>query len=120
MNPQLAERIIHVPQLYEAGNKSTAVLLKDAGLPEADSLPSAQEVEETLRQEPALADMWLERGGDQRLAGGWGIERDEQGAWHVQDFSGGPGLVEKNRIKACAEFIVRYVSFIGDALKRWR
>jgi hypothetical protein len=116
----LAERIVHVPELYEAGTRSTAALLKDASLPEADQLLSTQQVEDALRREPELTDLWLERGGDQRLAGGWGIERDGNGAYRVQNFSNGKGLTERNRFRACAEFVVHYVSFIGDVLRRWR
>ncbi len=63
-------------------------------------------------------DHWLERGHDQRLAGGWGIECDGE-RYRVQCFGGGPALVETNRLHATAEFIVRYVGTIADVVRRY-
>jgi hypothetical protein len=78
-----------------------------------------ESVEDALRRDPGLADRWLERGHDQRLTGGWGIECDH-GQYRVQSYSSGRHLVEKKKIHAVAEFIVRYVAFIGDVLSRHR
>jgi hypothetical protein len=119
MSSQLAERITHLPKFYEAGEKSTATLLQEAGLPDTGSLP-AEEVEEVLRRDPDLTDLWLERGSDQRLARGWGIERDINGTYQLQNFSNGTSIIEHSRTRACAQFIVRYVGVIGDVLTRKR
>jgi hypothetical protein len=117
MVSQLAERIAHLPELYQRGEKSTAALLKEAGLPDAGAPVSVSEIEDTLKREPELADLWLESGRDQRFAGGWAIERAE-GVYRIRSYSGGgSGLVERNRFKACAEFIVRYVSVIREAMR---
>lgn len=51
------------------------------------------DVEEALSEDHNLAELWLERGRGQ----------------HV---------VERDRLHACAEFIVRYVEFIHDVVKR--
>ncbi|HWU54985.1 MAG TPA: hypothetical protein VN175_05745 [Rhizomicrobium sp.] len=72
----LAEKITEVPELYDRNNKSTACLLKDLGVLNSPEPLRVDEVEEVLRHRPSLADRWLERGQDQRLAGGWGIECD--------------------------------------------
>jgi hypothetical protein len=117
MASELAERIAHVPKLYQGGEKSTAALLKEAGLPDAEAPVSVSEIEDTLKREPELAELWLERGRDQRFAGGWAIERAD-GVYRIRSYSGGGGLVEQNRFKACAEFIVRYVSVIREAMRR--
>jgi hypothetical protein len=117
MTSALAERIGKIPKLYEAGDKSTASLLKDAGFPERRKSVTVEEVEDVLKREPDLIDLWLKRCQDQRLAGGWGIER-EAGAYRVQSFSSGKSLVVQGRPHACAEFVVRYVSFIGEVLAR--
>lgn len=114
-NPQLADRVSHVPQLYEHSGKSTAALLADAGYLEAPHTLTVDAVEDVLRREPQLAKLWLRRGRDQRIAGGWGIER-ENGEFRVRSYAGGKDLLVQDRLRACAEFIVRYVSFIGDAL----
>jgi hypothetical protein len=119
MNSELAEQVGKVPQLYYAGSKSTATLLKDVGFPEARQLLSVEELEHVFRQTPHLTDLWLERSRDQRLAGGWGIEK-ETGGYRVQNYSGGKGFVVADRCKACAEFASRYVGFIGDVLAKWR
>jgi hypothetical protein len=119
MGSELAERIAHLPKLYQQSEKSTAVLLKEAGLPEAEAPVTAAEIEDTLQKEPELANLWLERRHDQRFAGGWAIEC-EDGAYRVRSYRGGPELIEQNRLKACAEFIARYVSFIREALRRSR
>jgi len=70
-----------------------------------------------LKEDPKLAELWLERGRDQRLAGGWGIEQ-EHDHYRVQSYSSGQYLVARNRLHACAEFIVRYVGFIRETVKR--
>jgi hypothetical protein len=71
-----------------------------------------------------LADLWLKRSRDQRIAGGWGIEQDH-GVYRIHrftssGFSAGKPIVLRDRIRACAEFVVRYVSFIGEVLARTR
>ena len=118
MSSELAERVGHLPQAYEAGNKSTARLLLDAGLLEKHPALSVDEVEDVLRREPLLTDLWLKRAKDQRLGGGWSIDcgKDE---YRVQNYADGKSVVVQGRLRACAEFIVRYVSFIGVVLARW-
>jgi hypothetical protein len=79
----LAERISEVPELYEEGNESTARLLSKSGYLDAPQALTVEDVEQALEQHPELADRWLERGHDQRLSGGWGIECDH-GQYKVQ------------------------------------
>jgi hypothetical protein len=116
----LAQRISEVPDVYEHSNCSTATLVKETGYLERPQALTVGDVEEVLAQDPNLAELWLERGMDQRLAGGWGIERDEQGRYRIQSYASGRHLVERDRLHACAEFIVRYVGFIGDVIRRNR
>jgi hypothetical protein len=113
----LAERISEVPVLYDKENESTAHLLKDTGFLDRPQSLKVQEVEDALRHHPDWADRWLERGRDQRLAGGWGIECDH-GRYRVQNFSNRRYLMEQKKLHAVAEFIVRYVGFIRDVLDR--
>jgi hypothetical protein len=115
----LAERISEVPELYEEGNESTARLLSKSGYLDAPQALTVEDVEQALSRHPELADRWLERGNDQRLAGGWGIECDH-GQYRVQSYAGGRHLLERKKLHAVAEFIVRYVAFIGDVLSRHR
>jgi hypothetical protein len=117
MSIALAERISEIPKLYEAGNKSTARLLKDAGFPARNRALHVEEVEAVLRRDPRLADLWLERSRDQRAAGGWGIERRDD-AYRVINFASGRSMTVRGRIHACAEFVVRYVAFMGAVLAR--
>jgi hypothetical protein len=116
MSSQLAERIVHVPELYEHSDKSTAVLLKEAGLPDAPAPPSAPEIEDALKKEPELTDLWLQRGHDQLYAGGWAIECSDH-TYHIRNYADGQSLTEQNRFKACAEFIARYVSVVREVLR---
>jgi hypothetical protein len=113
----LAEKVSEVPELYDKTNKSTARLLKDLGA--LNEPLKVEEVEDALRHHPSLADRWLERGQDQRLAGGWGIEC-EHGQYRVQSYASGRHLLEKKKLHAVAEFVVRYVGFIRDVLDRSR
>ena len=115
----LAEKISEVPELYDKGNKSTASLLRDTGLLETSQSLKVEEVEDALRGHPERADRWLERGRDQLLTGGWGIER-RRGEYRVQSFSTGRHLLEKKKLHAVAEFVVRYVGFMRDVLLRYR
>ena len=114
---QLAEQISKIPERFDASNKSTALLLKEAGFPQRRSDLSVEEVEDVFRHSPKLADQWLKRGSEQRLAGGWGIE-NENGTYRVQSFADGHSEIEHDRFRACAVFVVRYVHFIGDMLAR--
>ena len=115
----LAETISAVPELYEQGDESTARLLLRSGYLDQPQALTVEDVEDALRRDPDLADRWLERGRDQRLSGGWGIECDH-GQYKVQSYAGGRGLVEKKKLHAVAEFIVRYVAFMGDVLSSHR
>ena len=113
----LAQRVSEVPDAYEHGNLSTVKLLRDTGYLEKPQSLTVGDVEDALAEDPTLAELWLERGRDQRLAGGWGIECGH-GHYRVQSYSSGQYLVERDRLHACAEFIVRYVGFIHDVVKR--
>ncbi|HUO02594.1 MAG TPA: hypothetical protein VMU31_07430 [Rhizomicrobium sp.] len=117
MNLELAEKISEVPKLYAEGDKSTARLLKEFGFPENRTSVAVEDVEAVLKRRPRLADLWLARCHDQLLAGGWGIERRDD-HWRIQNFSDHRHLEVKDRIRACAEFIVRYVGFIGETQAR--
>ncbi len=115
----LAETISAVPELYEQGDESTARLLLASGYLDQPQALTVEDVEAALRRDPDLADRWLERGHDQRLSGGWGIECDH-GQYKVQSYGSGRALVEKKKLHAVAQFIVRYVAFMGDVLSRHR
>jgi hypothetical protein len=119
VDESLAEKVSEVPDLYDKENKSTACLLRDIGFLDAPQPLKVEEVEDALSRHPALADRWLERGRDQRLTGGWGIECDH-GQYRVQSFSSGRHLMERKKLHAVAEFVVRYVSFIRDVMERYR
>ncbi len=116
----LAERISEVPELYQQGDESTArlLLLQTGYLDQPQGLTVA-DVEDVLGRNPALADRWLQRGHDQQLVGGWGIDSD-RGRYRVQSYAGGHALLEPKKLHAVAEFVVRYVAFIGDVLSRHR
>jgi hypothetical protein len=113
----LAQRVSEVPDAYEHGNRSTAKLLKDSGYLDRPQLLTVGDVEEALAGDPNLAELWLERGMDQRLAGGWGIEC-VHGCYRIQNYSDGRSIQEPDQLHACAEFIVRYVGFIHTVLKQ--
>jgi hypothetical protein len=115
----LAEKISEVPELYDKSDESTACLLRDIGFLDAPQPLKVEEVEDALNRHPALADRWLERGRDQRLTGGWGIECDH-GQYRVQSFSSGRHLMERKKLHAVAQFVVRYVGFIRDVVNRYR
>ena len=117
MSRHLAEQISTIPERFDAENKSTALLLKEAGFPQRRNDLSVEEIEDVFRQSPELTDKWLDRGSEQRLAGGWGIEH-EDGAYRIQSFADGQSEIERDRFRACALFVVRYVQFIGDVQVR--
>jgi hypothetical protein len=117
MTSELAEKISELPKLYAEGNKSTARLLREVGFPEKRDAVTVEEIEAVLKQRPRLADLWLARRHDQLLAGGWSIEHRND-HWRIQNFSDHRHLDVKDRIRACAEFVVRYVAFIGEVQAR--
>jgi hypothetical protein len=115
----LAEKISEVPERFETEDKSTACLLQEAGFLDQPEPLKVEEVEEVLTKHPGLADRWLQRGLDQNLSGGWGIQRDHD-KYRVQSFSSGRHLLERKKPHAVAEFIVRYVGFIREVFNRNR
>jgi hypothetical protein len=116
MSSEFARRVSEVPLAYEKTDRSTACLLKEAGLPAQDGL-SVDDVTHVLEEEPRLADLWLQRGADQRVGGGWGIESSD-GVYKIKNFSDGGSFAVQNRVRACAEFMVRYVGHIRGVLAR--
>jgi len=115
----LAEKIIEVPQRFVKENKSTACLLKEIGYLDRPQELNVEEVEQALRRHPEQVEQWLERGLDQNLSGGWGIQCDH-GRFRVQSFSSGRHLVEQKKLHAVAEFVVRYVGFVREVFNRNR
>jgi hypothetical protein len=113
MTSEIAETIAKIPERYEHTDRSTACLLEDAGFPDLRGAVNVDDVEQALHAYPELVDQWMKRSQDQRIAGGWGIEC-EGTDYRVQSYSGGDHLIIEDRFRACAEFIVRYVRFIGD------
>lgn len=117
MSLELAKKISMLPAAYEGSDKSTAVLLHDVAPPDVlGNLPAAH-IEQVLKAEPQLVDLWFKRGSDQRISGGWGVE-GANGDYRVQSFSDGQCLHFEDRAEACAAFIVRYVSYIAKISAR--
>jgi len=108
-----------VPELYDKGNKSTACLLRDTGILNSPMPLKVEEVEEALEHHPSRADRWLERGHDQLLAGGWGIECDH-GNIACKAIPAAGTCWKRKKLHAVAEFVVRYVGFIRAVLLRYR
>lgn len=117
ISPRL-RRIVEIPEEYARRDRSTGCLLKDIGFPEARGLLKIEDVEQALRQAPHLARLWLGRGSDQRYAGGWGLECLDGRSRIVSYGDGRKSEWTEDRIKALAEFIVRYLGFIGDVQMR--
>ena len=113
----LAEKVSEVPERFETENKSTARLLAESGFLDQPQSLKVEDVEQALAKRPGLADRWLKRGLDQNLSGGWGIQR-EHDQYRVQSFSSGRHLLERKKLHAVAEFIVRYVGFIREVFNR--
>ena len=117
MSSRIAVSVAEMPARYHNSARSTGCLLKDLGFPDARAAIRVEDVEEALRAEPSLIEDWLDRGSDQRFAGGWGIEC-EDGSYRVHNFSTGESLLFPDRVRGCAEFVVRYVRLIGDVQAR--
>ena len=117
VNSDLAMRVSKVPLRYQTEEMSTACLLEDAGFPEKRDELLVDDVEQALAVSPDLVSLWLDRGDDQRLVGGWGIQREGH-SYRIQRFDSGESIVVRDRLRACAEFIVRYTRFIGDVRAR--
>ena len=123
MASQLAEKVARLPERFEESDCSTARLLAETGYLERPQDLKAVDLEEALAREPALMEAWLNRGHDQMLAGGWGIECDGdtyrvQSFDHEGDHGGGGELVVENRVKATAAFAVRYLEVIAAVMRR--
>ena len=121
MTSQLAEKVAHLPERFEETDCSTARLLAETGYLDRPQDLKVEDLEQALAEEPALMERWLDRGHDQMLAGGWGIEQDGD-TYHIQSFDhGGDGdgeLVVTNRSRATAEFAVRYLRVIAGVMRR--
>jgi hypothetical protein len=111
----LAQRVSEIPDAYDHSNLSTMQLLAETGYLDRPQALTVSDVKAALEDDPDLAEMWLQRGRDQRLAGGWFIEHVND-QYRIQNYSTGQYLVEWDRLQACAEFIVRYVDFIRETI----
>jgi len=118
MIPARLRKIVALPEEYARRDRSTGCLLQDMGFPEARGLLKTEDVAQILKEEPRLAPLWIRRGKDQRYAGGWGIECLSGLSRVVSYGDGRAGAWEKDQSKAVAEFIVRYLGFIGDVQMR--
>jgi hypothetical protein len=117
ISPRLRQ-IVAIPEEYARRDRSTGCLLEDLGFPEARLFLKTEDVEQILNDEPRLAALWIRRGKDQRYAGGWGIEC-LSGNYRVVSYGDGrKGAWQSDPAKAVAEFIVRYLCFIGDVQMR--
>jgi hypothetical protein len=114
----VAKRICHLPQDYDSGDRSTAALIRESGLIDSPDALAQVEVEDILKEEPQLLNLWLKRGGDQRIAGGWVIDRDD-GKYRLKNFETGKSSLIADKFKAHAEFIVRYVGRIGAVIRKY-
>jgi hypothetical protein len=115
----LAQRVSEIPDAYDHGDLSTVRLLAETGYLDRPQALTVGDVKAALEEDPNLSELWLERGRDQRLAGGWCIEHNRD-HYRVQNYSTGKYLVERDRHQACAEFIVRYVGLIRDTVMRYK
>ena len=115
---QIAERIVHLPENYEHGNRSTATLIRDSGLLEKPEELQPETVEEILRDEPELTESWLKRWGDQRIAGGWVMDCEGK-SYRLKNFASGRSVLITDKFHAIAEFIVRYVRRIQDVVVKY-
>ena len=117
MSLDVAKKVVEVPERYAQSDRSTGCILAEAGFPELRNAVTVEEVEAVLRAEPELIDQWLKRKHDQRLSGGWGIEC-EGDDFRIQSYSSHDHLIVPNKVRAVAEFIVRYTRFIGEVQTR--
>ena len=118
MIPARLRKIVALPEEYARRDRSTGCLLQDMGFPEARGLLKTEDVAQILKEEPRLAPLWIRRGKDQRYAGGWGLECLEGRTRVISYGDGRKGAWESDLCKALAEFIVRYLGFIGDVQMR--
>src|SRR5688572_26632310 len=93
-----------MPAEFRLGSKSAHQLLHDSGI-EAASL-SAASVISVLRSNPCLVDDWLRWSDDQRCTPSYYF-LEEQGAYVVGRIPGKERAVFKDRITACADFIIK-------------
>ena len=114
----LAERIGHLPEAYDEGERSTAALIKESGYLNAPEALDAKSLEDVLREEPELAEAWLKRWGDQRIAGGWVMDCEGK-HYRLKNFETGKSYLIDGKERAFAEFIVRYVHRIGDVIAKY-
>jgi hypothetical protein len=119
MHSKLAEKICHIPEAFNETECSTAQLVERSGILEQPDALAESEIAEILRQEPKLADMWLERGGDQRFVGGWVMDCRGR-SWHLKSFALGKDVTFADRYQACAVFVVHYIGLIREVLLKYR
>jgi hypothetical protein len=118
MHSEVAEKICHIPVVFDATDCSTAQLVERSGLRDVPDALTEPEVEEILREEPKLADLWLERAGDQRLVGGWVMDCKGR-SYYLKNFKSGRDCTFADRYKACAAFVVHYIDLIRHVLDKY-
>ena len=130
--------LCRLPVVFWAGNVSMLALLRQSGYSELDAL-FEQEIEAYLRQNPDLADAWIQDTGDQRTSEGWWIaealdndfldsdwvknssdfvrtnylKTHTEGKWTVGHFPETTRATFDDKIKACAFLVQQRVRELG-------
>ena len=114
----VVENICHLPEVLEKTDISTAAIITQSGLLDHMEELDTRSVRDALAAEPQLVNKWLDRRTDQIPFGGWKIEHEANG-FVIRNFASGSTMFVRDKLQACAEFIVRYVALLLTLIAKY-
>ncbi len=100
-------------RLKTRGDESIAMLVDESGYRQTPSALTVEAVSAHLERRPDLIDTWFRYSEDKRTSSGWYVTERPAGTFEVGYYPSGERLSVTERVRACAEFIVREVGAIA-------
>lgn len=101
-------------RLKARGDVSLVQLLRESGYLDSPGSVTVATVVSHLRQHLDLIDAWLMLSADKRCDSGWYLTEKQGGLLELGYFPTGPRTEFSDRVRGCAEFIVREAASLAE------
>ena len=99
---ECVKAICRFPRLYSQEGLSPREIVKKSGYWEFRDEISIADIEDEIRSDPELIDLWIRFTDDKRWTPGWGLGREDEGFRVFYVFRGGKTELEKAYADGCA------------------
>jgi hypothetical protein len=116
----MIEALCRLPiDFHEQMDVSALDLVRRSGYPSRPGSVSAPTIADCLARHPDWVEAWFVWSGDIRGSPSWWLDRNEAGEYLVGRYDPtlrrqAPPLVVGDKVRACAEFVSRYVESVAN------